>query len=112
MPGDTASGEFRMGELTSQVKLCTDGITSLSRNVNELHSKIDDVNAKLAAGAVEFQQLHHKDELFDLRLKTIELAKAESAQVKQNILMMVMDKAVGVILPWSAIAYLLFGKTP
>lgn len=97
------SGEFRMGELTAAV-------TVLAQSMTVMNTKIDSIGTKLEEGAGKFKDLVHADETMCLRIKAIEDVHAQSAATKQSVAMMFLDKGIGVLLPWSAVAYMVWGK--
>ena len=99
------SGEFRMGELTAAVATLTTSITGMN-------TKIDKIVESLVEGSGKFKDLEHADAAANLRIDAIAAALAASAAAKQSVLMMVLDKGIGVLLPWGAIAYMVWGKTP
>lgn len=69
------------------------------------------MSTQLVDGIGKFKDLEHNDKVLDMRIAALEAAKAQSSSTKQTIAMMLLDKGVGILLPWGAIAYILWGKT-
>lgn len=97
------SGEYKLGEFAAQLDAMHNLIVSTDQKVNN-------ILASLQSGAMQFKDLEHADNIIDMRLKAIEASREQSAQTKQSILFMVLDKVIGIALPWGAVAYLLWGK--
>lgn len=104
------SGEHQSVETTTA--LLSQSLETLTYTVNSTNTKVDDVLKQLADGNGRFKDLEHNCTLIDLRIKAVEAAHAQTASTKQSIMMMLIDKGVGVLLPWGAIAYMVWGKTP
>lgn len=103
------SGEHQSVETTTA--LLSQALEALTNTVNSTNAKVDDVLEQLAEGNGKFKDIEHNCTLIDLRIKAIEASHAQSANTKQSVMMMLIDKGVGVLLPWSAIAYMVWGKS-
>lgn len=107
---DTSGEHSRIEALTLSHGLLAQSVEHLATTVNSMNTKVDTILGQLNEGAGKFKDIDHKQELTDLRIKTIEAAHAQAATTKQSILMMFIDKGIGVILPWAAITYMVWGK--
>jgi hypothetical protein len=108
----SGSGEFKLGELYGAVAAMQHSVNTLVSTVTDTNRKVDSIVEQLTEGTGKFKDLEHQDNLLELRLKAIEAANEKSANTKQSVVMMLLDKAIGVALPWGAVAYMLWGKTP
>jgi predicted ATPase len=107
---DTSGEHTRVEELSLSVALLTQSMTHMTNSVNCMVTKMDTVLEQLNEGVGRFKDIEHKQDITDLRVKAIEAAHAQTASTKQSILMMFLDKGIGVILPWAAITYMVWGK--
>jgi hypothetical protein len=107
---DTSGEHSRVEELALSVGLLTQSMTHVSNSLNCMNTKMDTVLTQLGDGNLRFKDIEHKQDLSDLRIKAIESAHAQASTTKQSILMMFLDKGIGVILPWAAITYMVWGK--
>lgn len=110
MAKDTSGEHTRVEELTLSVALLTQSMAHMTNSVNCMVTKMDTVIGQLNDGSDRFKDIEHKQDITDLRVKAIEAAHAQASSTKQSIFMMFIDKGIGVILPWAAITYMVWGK--
>ena len=96
--------------VATEVALLSQSVTHINNTLKNISEKVDTVLVNLGEGAMKFKDIEHNQVLMDLRIKTIEAANAQTAATKQSIFMMFVDKGIGVLLPWAAIAYMMYGK--
>lgn len=96
----------------TSVALLQQTMVHITNTVNNISTKVDTVIDNLDEGNLRFKDIEHTQVLMDLRIKAIEATHAQSSATKQSIFMMFIDKGIGVLLPWAAVAYMLYGKTP
>lgn len=106
------SGEFKLGEITATMEAVKESLASVNATMNTLIGKMDTMSGQLAEGTGKFKDLEHADQMIGMRLSILEKAKEESSNTKQSIMMMFLDKGIGIILPWGAVAYMLWGHAP
>jgi len=112
MVKENSSDEFRMGEVTASISSMRGAIDKLSDCLSAVNMKLDNIGEALVEGKGLFKDLEHKDILIDMRVKALEDARDRFAATKQSVGMMLLDKGIGIILPWAAIAYVVWGKGP
>jgi len=101
-----------INDVGTTVALLGQSITHITNTVNNISTKVDTVIGNLDQVNLRFKDIEHNQVLIDLRLKAIEATHAQTSATKQSIFMMLLDKGIGVLLPWAAVAYMLYGKTP
>lgn len=98
--------------VSTSVALLNQSMGHVHLSLNDLGTKVDTIIKQLGEGVGRFKDIEHTQQLTDLRIQTIEKAHAQFAATKQSIIMMLVDKGIGVLLPWAAIAFMVWGKQP
>lgn len=115
--GTTSSAElieaavFRT-EVREQLKHIQGNISVLTTAVNGVVNEQDEFTKRLYDGVTQFRELENADRAIIVRVAAVEEAHKASAATKHSISMMIIDKLIGTVLPWAAIATLFFGKGP
>lgn len=104
-----AAAIFRT-EVCQRLSHIETNISNLTQSVNSIISEQDDFTKQLFDGVMQFKELENADKAIIVRVAAVEEAHKASAATKHNIAMMLVDKLIGTVLPWAAIATLFFGK--
>lgn len=87
-------------------------IIALTKALEGVAKEQAEFNRKLGEGSDKFTILENEDANQIRRITAVEEVLKASAATKHSIAMMLVDKLIGTVLPWAAIATIFFGKHP